>query len=280
MTGLFVIMLAMLGMTSPAMADDGGLNNWANGLRSTPMTINAGLNSVAQQKANSMASKDSLKVSNEVMEGAYSSSYPRGSQPLFGLDISSQGIMDRWSQGSQRTAISNSKWTDVGTGVAWGKSGQLYVVMILSTYPKPVVPAPIPVPAPVPAPVIPAPAPVVVVPAPKPVVPAPAPEPVVVEPVPTVPAVEPSKAPVPAVTTKAPVPTVKPSIAPTASSSPSETAVPMDPVIKTIEKRVEVEKHLLSAETTATVQAGIGFFGMGSLLTGLVGLVMVRRNRP
>lgn len=267
-TCILVFMLATVNIGS-ATADDGGLNAWANTLRSTPMSVNSGLNSVAQQKANSMASKDRLKVSDEVMEANYTNSYPRGSKPIFGLDVSTQSIQERWSQGSQKGVIANGAWTDIGTGIAWGKSGQLYVVMILANYPKPA-PAPAPQPAPVPAPVIPAPQPAPVIPEPQP---APEPEPA--------PVVTQEPAPEPVKTTQAPAP--KPTEKPTASPSASPTASP-SPVVTTIEveKRVEVEveKHLLSVETKKTVQSGFSIFGFGVLGLGLLGLGMARVNRP
>jgi hypothetical protein len=222
---LIVAVLSVLGM-GVASADDGGLNNWTNSTRNQAgqpsLPSHAGLTSAAQSMADAMASSDSmLPFDASKVPAGYS-----GYKPFLGKSSSPTAMHQKWIQQGYGSFMV-SDWTHIGSGVATSsKSGAVYGVQILATYPAPApvqvapVPAPAPAPVVIPAPVVEAPAPVVEQPAPAPVVEAPAP--VVEAPAPA-PVEAPKETPV---ATPTPTPTPTPTVTATPTETPSATPTP------------------------------------------------------
>lgn len=266
---ILVAVMSVLGM-GVASADDGGLNNWTNSTRNEAgqgsLPVHSGLTSVAQNKANDMASKEALSgVDASHVPSGYS-----GLKSFVGKSSSASGAFQKWIADGGKTSMVSASWTHIGSGVATGKSGAVYAVQILATYPPP---APAPAPAPVPAP-----APIVVQPAP--VIPAPViPEPVVVQPAPVV---EPEPAPVvPAPVVETPKETAQPTVTPT--PTPSATVTPSaTPTPEVTESAVAMD----GAQTGQTdqiskdvVKAGMGIGGVLVLLYSLMEGLRMRKNR-
>jgi hypothetical protein len=252
---LLVAVLSVLGM-GIASADDGGLNNWTNSTRNQAgqpsLPSHAGLSSAAQSMADAMASSDSmLPFDASKVPAGYS-----GYKPFLGKSSSPTAMHQKWiQQGYGSFMVSN--WSHIGSGVATSKTGSVYAVQILATYPAPAPVQVAPVPAPAPAPVvIPAPAPVVEQPAPAP---APVQEPLVEAPAPA-PVEAPKETPV-----VTPTPTVEPTPSVSATPTPEPTATETQAVAEPTETAVPLDGSQTGQATPLskeTAKAGVGGFGI------------------
>jgi hypothetical protein len=227
--------------------------------------VRDGLTVTAQNKANDMAAKDALSgLDASTVPGGYS-----GLKSFVGKSSSATGAFQKWIADGGASSMNSASWTHIGSGVATSKTGSVYAVQILATYPAPApvqvapVHAPAPAPVVIPAPVVEAPVPVVEQPAPAPDVEAPAP--VVEAPAPVVEA--PKETPV-----ATPTPTVQPTPTASATPSPEPTATETQAVVEPTESATPLDGSQTGQATPfskESAKAGVGGFAvLFALITG------------
>lgn len=293
LTAVLITTGMSLGLAMPAQAASGtdvynvlASHKNANG-QSTPVN-DPTLRNIAQAYANELARQDTGTAPSSSNPFPATPAGYRGGIQIQGTQSKGDftAITEGW-KAKYSSVVLNPNYNYLGTGLARGKSGAVYIV---ANYAQVVPPAPVaaPLPAPAQAPVQ---APInVPVPAPVPVVPEPAPA--VVEPAPA-PKPEPAPAPVvkkPADPAPAAIPT--PTATATPTPTPSATASASPAAVQATEKAEEVERaqtEILEAERVAAqkevTRTGLGAIAYGSGGIGFLALLLlpfqrVRKNEP